>query len=38
MMSKESFFFFNGGRMPIKGVTDEKKALPVYREKTKKIF
>jgi molybdopterin/thiamine biosynthesis adenylyltransferase len=28
---------FNGGRMLIKGVTDEKKALAVYREILKKI-
>ena len=28
---------FNGGRMLIKGVTDEKKALTVYREIIKKI-
>ena len=28
---------FNGGRMLIKGVTDEKKALAVYREIIKKI-
>jgi adenylyltransferase/sulfurtransferase len=29
---------FNGGRMLIKGVTDEKKALAVYRKIIKKIF
>ena len=29
---------FNGGRMLIKGVTDEKKALAIYREIIKKIF
>jgi hypothetical protein len=28
---------FNGGRMLIKGVTDEKTALAVYREILKKI-
>ncbi len=28
---------FNGGRMLIKGVTDEKKALSVYREILKKL-
>jgi hypothetical protein len=28
---------FNGGRMLIKGVTDEKRALAVYREIIKKI-
>lgn len=29
--------FFNGGRMLIKGVSDEKKALTVYREILKKL-
>ncbi len=36
-LQKYEVSLFNGGRMLIKGVTDEKNALEVYREILKKL-